>query len=168
MYYLNCFFTYSILGYFLETIMSLILKYDFESGILYGWWTPVYGFGAVIIILVSKYLFKHLHMNRFLETLIMFFVCALILSVTELVGGLLIERVFGVVFWSYENQRFNLGPYISLEMAFVWGVSSVLFVYLIHPLLNKIIKKIPVWLTLILTFLFVIDFTLTFITGFNN
>ncbi len=49
MYFLNCFFIYSILGFILECLFTLITKNHFASGILYGPWTPVYGFGAIFV-----------------------------------------------------------------------------------------------------------------------
>ena len=98
MYYLNCFFIYSILGHILETVTALINGNGFKSGILNGWWTPVYGIGAVTILFVSEYLFKNLHMHRFWETVIMFFVVGIVLSTLEALGGVLIEKLFGTVF----------------------------------------------------------------------
>lgn len=49
MYFLNCFFIYSILGFILECLFTLITKNHFASEILYGPWTPVYGFGAIFV-----------------------------------------------------------------------------------------------------------------------
>lgn len=163
MYYLNCFFIYSILGHFLETITALISGNGFKSGILTGWWTPVYGIGAVTILFVSNYLFKNLHMPRFWETVIMFFVVAIVLSTLEALGGVLIEKIFGEVFWDYSSQKFHIGHYISLEMTLVWGVASVIFIYIINPLLDGLIKKIPTWVTIIFIILFIFDCTKTFI-----
>lgn len=163
MYYLNCFFIYSILGHLLETIVSLITGNGFKSGVLNGWWTPVYGIGAVTILFVSEYLFKNLHMHRFWETVIMFFVVAIVLSTLEALGGVLIEKIFGEVFWDYSQHRFHIGHYISLEMTIVWGIASVLFIYVINPLLEGIIKKIPHWVTILLILLFLIDNVKTFI-----
>ena len=162
-YYLNCFFIYSILGHLLETVFSMLGNNNFKSGFLYGWWTIVYGIGAVTILFISNYLFKNLHMPRFWETVIMFFVVAIVLSALEALGGVLIEKTFGKVFWDYSNQRFHIGHYISLEMTLVWGVASIIFVYIIHPLLDNLIKKVPKWVTIILLILFVFDFTKTFI-----
>lgn len=162
-YYLNCFFIYSILGHLLETVFSMLGNNNFKSGFLYGWWTPVYGIGAVTILFISNYLFKNLHMPRFWETVIMFFVVAIVLSALEALGGVLIEKTFGKVFWDYSNQRFHIGHYISLEMTLVWGVASIIFIYIIHPLLDSLIKKVPKWVTIILLILFVFDFTKTFI-----
>lgn len=162
-YYLNCFFIYSILGHILETIFSMLGNDNFKSGFLYGWWTPVYGIGAITILFISNYLFKNLHMPRFWETVIMFFVVSIVLSTLEALGGVLIEKTYGKVFWDYSNQRFHIGHYISLEMTLVWGIASVIFVYIIHPLLDGLIKKIPKWVTIILIALFAFDFVKTFL-----
>ena len=162
-YYLNCFFIYSIFGHLLETVFSMLGNNNFKSGFLYGWWTPVYGIGAVTILFISNYLFKNLHMPRFWETVIMFFVVAIVLSALEALGGVLIEKTFGKVFWDYSNQRFHIGHYISLEMTLTWGVASIIFIYIIHPLLDSLIKKVPKWVTIILLILFVFDFAKTFV-----
>ena len=163
MYYLNCFFVYSILGFIVEGTLGLIMGNGFKSGILNGFWTPVYGIGAVTILFISEYIFKNLHLNKILETIIMFIVVAIVLSFIEGLGGTLIEKLFGKVFWDYSNQKFNIGHYVSLRMALVWGLSSILFVYIIHPLLNGFIKKIPSWITILLVILFIMDSTKTFI-----
>lgn len=162
MHYLNCFFVYSILGYILETIVALATGTNFKSGILNGCWTPVYGVGAVTILFVSEYLFKNLHMNRVWETVIVFFVVAIVLSTLEALGGVLIEKIFGISFWDYNSHKYHIGKYISLEMTITWGIASVIFIYLIHPLLKALIQKIPLWVTILLLILFVADSTKTF------
>ena len=164
MYLINCFFIYSILGFIFEGLVTLITKGNFSSGILYGPWTPVYGVGAIIILIVSKKLFKNLHMHRLLETIIVFFVVSILLSFAEWVGGVLIELIFDTSLWDYSKQDFNLGKYVSLEMTLVWGFMSVLFIYIIHPILDKVIEKIPKWLTIILIISFMIDVIITLIS----
>ena len=54
-------------------------------------------------------------------------------------------------------MKFNIGKYTSLEMAVIWGLSSIILVYLIKPLVDKFIKKIPKLITWILVILFLID-----------
>lgn len=168
MYYLNCFFIYSILGHLIETIITILTNANFKSGILTGWWTPIYGIGAVIILFISNYFFKNLHMNRILETIIVFFVVSIILSFIELVGGVLIEEFFGFSFWDYTDKKYNIGKYISLDMTLIWGISSIVFIYLIHPLLKSLILKVPKFITIILLCLFIFDCTKTFITKKNK
>lgn len=168
MHYLNCFFVYSILGYFLETTIAFITNANFKSGILNGFWTPVYGIGAVTILFISNYLFKNLHMNRILESIIVFFVVAIVLSFLEALGGVLIEKLFNITFWDYSSQKYNIGKYISLGMTITWGVASIIFIYIIYPLLNNLIKKIPSFVTVIFIVLFVMDAIITFINKKNS
>ena len=163
MYYLNCFFVYSFLGYILETSLALITKSGFKSGIMYGPFTPIYGVGTVIILVLSKYFFINLHMPRWIETRIVFFILSIFLSCIELLGGILIEKIFGIIFWSYKNHKYNIGNYISLEMAFIWGAVSILFIYVINPILKRLILKIPYSITYILLFVFILDCITTFI-----
>lgn len=157
MYYINSFFIYSFFGYLFETMISIITNNSFNSGILYGPITPIYGIGVIIIIIVSKYLFLNLHMPRWLETIITFFILIFILTIIEWIGGILIEKIFGIVFWSYDNLKYNLGHYISLEISLFWGISSLILIYIVKPLIDNIVKNIPRIVTLIFIVLFMID-----------
>ena len=168
MYYINCFFVYSFGGFLLETIWALITKSGFKSGFLYGTWTPIYGIGAVIILLLSHYFFMNLHMPRWLETIIVFFILAIFLTCIELLGGIAIEKTFGTTFWNYSSNKFSIGKYISLNMTFIWGIISVVFIYIIHPLIDKFINKIPLPITIIVGLLFIGDFIFTMINGIKK
>lgn len=163
MYYLNTFLLYSILGFLLETIRSFLVNSKFTSGILYGPWTPIYGIGIVIVILISNYLFAHLHLSRWVETFITFVIITLILTLLEWIGGILIEKIFHTVFWDYSKEAFSIGKYISLSKSLMWGVGSIIFIYVLKPLLEGVIKHIPIPVTIILTLLMLSDFILTFV-----
>lgn len=163
MYYLNTFLIYSILGFLLETIRSFFVNSKFTSGILYGPWTPIYGIGIVIVILISNYLFAHLHLSRWVETFITFVIITLVLTLLEWIGGILIEKIFHTVFWDYSKEAFSIGKYISLSKSLMWGVGSILFIYVLKPLLEGVIKHIPIPVTIILTLLMLSDFILTFV-----
>lgn len=147
----------------METSLALITKSGFKSGIMYGPFTPIYGIGTVIILVLSRYFFINLHMPRWIETIIVFFILSIFLSCLELLGGILIEKIFGIILWSYKNHKYNIGNYISLEMTFIWGVVSILFIYIINPILKKLILKIPYSITYILLFVFILDCITTFI-----
>lgn len=163
MYYLNTFLLYSILGFLLETIRSFLVNSKFTSGILYGSWTPIYGIGIVIVILISNYLFAHLHLSRWIETFITFVIITLILTLLEWIGGILIEKIFHTVFWDYSKEAFSIGKYISLSKSLIWGVGSIIFIYVLKPLLEGLIKHIPIPVTVILTLLMISDLILTFV-----
>ncbi len=161
MYYINCFFIYSIIGFLFEHIIYFLLGHEGDSGILYGPWTPVYGIGILIIILVSNFIFKNLHSSKLLQTLVIFIAVVVLLTTIELLGGILIEKIFKITFWDYSNFKFHIGKYIALEISLAWGLLSIFVVYIIKPLLDKLIFKIPIWLTVIFILLFIIDMTFT-------
>jgi len=167
MYYLNTFFIYSVLGYLLETVYAFLFKYDFDSGILYGSWTPVYGIGAIIIIIFSNYLFKNLHLKRIYETIIVFVLITIILTFIEWLGGISIEKIFGITFWDYSSHKYHIGKYISLKMSLFWGIGSIIMIYVIKPQLEKVVKKIPLILTILTGIIFITDVILTIINKTN-
>ncbi|MDD3341028.1 MAG: putative ABC transporter permease [Bacilli bacterium] len=163
MYYLNCFFIYSIIGFLFETIVAKVTGNRFESGILYGPMTPIYGIGVVLIILISKYFFMNLHLPRWKETIIVFFILIIVLTLMEWLGGILIEKIFGVVFWDYSHMKGSIGKYISVEISLIWGILSLVLIYFIKPFLDKFVLKIPSLITYLFLFLFCADLVMTYV-----
>jgi uncharacterized membrane protein len=158
MYYINYFFLYAIIGHFIETVFTK----GFNSGILYGWWTPVYGFGVVLILLIGKLIGTFpLKEKRLFKIFITYLSCMIILTLIELIGGYLIEFIFHQEFWNYEHYKFHIGPYISLEVANMWGIAGITVLYLLKPISDKIVSKVPIGLTYILLILIFIDTTIT-------
>lgn len=157
MYYMNCFFIYSILGFLFEHLIYIIMGHHGDSGILYGPWTPVYGVGIILIILVSNFIFKNLHASKLLQMIVIFISIIVLLTTIELLGGILIEKIFHQTFWNYSNLKFHIGKYIALEISLAWGFLSIFVIYVIKPLLDHIILKIPTWISWILLTLFLID-----------
>ncbi len=157
MYYLNYFFIFSIFGHFLESIMFKLFDWNLESGFLYGYWTPVYGIGVVLIIFVSKKLFSKLKLNKFLEVIIFIIVITFILTFIEYLGGNILEIVFKKEFWNYSNHKYHFGKYIALDISLIWGVCSIIFLYLIKPWMDKVVSHIPKWLTIFMLALLIVD-----------
>lgn len=156
MNYLNIFFFFSILGHFIESIFTT----SYISGILYGYWTPIYGVGIIIIILLDQFLKKKLKHN-FLRFIFLFFSSFILLSIMEYLSGYFIQEVFHQVFWNYKKHKYNIGLYTSLEMGCIWGISSLIVSILIEPLCIKYSNKIPKFISYILLGLFILDILLT-------
>ena len=140
MYYLNNFLFFSILGHIFESILFLVLDNNGYSGIFFGPWTPVYGLGIIIIIY------------------------AIFLSLIEYIGGISIEIFFHKIFWNYSNHKFNLGYYVSLEMALLWGLVSCIYLFVFKKIIDIFIKKIPVFISIPVFIIFISDFVVTLIT----
>ncbi len=159
MYYWNLFFIYACLGHLLEKI----LYPQHASGILYGFWTPVYGIGALIIVISYQLLEKKWKLEKGKKFLSIFFIGFFFLSFIEWLGGNLIEILFHITFWDYSQMKFAIGKYTSLEMALLWGAASIFLIYVIQPWCRKIAEKIPKWITLPLIVLFIGDIIATII-----
>lgn len=159
MYYINTFLFYSIIGHFLEGFVYTKV----DSGILYGHWTPIYGAGAIIILFIFSIIYKKIK-NKFIKPIFLFFSSGFILGIFELISGYIIEFIFGRIFWNYSDELFSIFKYTSLKMMIIWGICSVIFIYIIHPFFNFIIKKIPKVISIPLVFLFIFDLIYTIIT----
>lgn len=155
MYYLNYFFLYSIIGYIIETIPG------YDSGILYGYWTPVYGIGAVIILYIYNKL-KKKELSNLKVGFLLFIFSFLILTIIEWIGGVLIEKIFNKTFWNYSKLYLNIGKYIAVEISLIWGISSLIITFILKKYTDILINKIPKFVTLIFSFLFIIDLICTF------
>ena len=158
MYYINVFFIFSIIGHIIE---NFVYKHV-DSGILFGFWTPIYGIGILLIFLIDHIL-KKTKINKYLYPIVLFVISAVFLSTLEYIGGILIEKLYGRVFWDYSSQKFHIGKYTSLKMCLIWGLAGILVVYILKPILDKVIKKIPKFITYILVFLFITDIIFTIV-----
>lgn len=142
MRYIKQFIFFSVIGYIFERLVGIIMQNSFESGILYGPYTPIYGFGILIIIYGSDYIFKHLHLKRYQENLVVFGLLFFTITILELLGGILIEKIFGTIFWSYENLKLNNGHYIAIEVSLLWSILG-LIIYYFKDFLLSLVEKIP-------------------------
>lgn len=160
-YYINTFLIYSILGFVFETLMKLFFFPNMNNGFLYGPYIPIYGFGVCLIIAIMRFVFNRIKVKRFIKIILVFLISAFILTVLEFVGGYLIELITGKIFWDYSKLKFNIGPYIALEISFIWGIMSLVVIYLLKPITDKIIKKIPSIITYLVLICFIIDFAIS-------
>lgn len=161
MYYINYFFLYSLVGHLLESSLYLIINKSGHSGYLIGPWTPIYGFGIIIIILIYNFIKKHIKANKLVQLIILFFTSAILLSAIEWLGGILIEKVFHYTCWNYSYLKFHIGKYISLELALVWGLLSVFFILFLKRISDYIVERLPHYITYALIIIFIIDNVLT-------
>lgn len=162
-YYINSFFIYSFFGYILEFLVKTFIFKGMNSGILYGPWLPVYGLGGIISIFMMRLIFNRVKANRVVKIFLLFICNFFLLSLIEYLGGILIETIFHKKFWNYSEMKFSFGPYVSLEMSLLWGIGSLFLIYVIKPIVDPIIKKIPIPVTVLVSFVFIMDVVFTFL-----
>ena len=161
---LNLFFIYSIMGFLMENTLYKITNSKMQSGIFYGPYTFVYGFGALISIFIYEFLEKRLEVkNKLVKVIIYFIIFTVILSLIELIGGYLLNLIFNKDLWNYSSHFDNIGKYICVTNSLIWGLLGTFNIYVIYPKLKKVFKKLPKKYTYILLLLFLIDLIFTII-----
>ena len=152
---LSYFVIYSFLGWILESIFrSFCEKKLINTGFLIGPICPIYGAGAIIMLLFMGQLKG--------KTIVLFFVSMLVLTVWEYVVGVFLEKVFKTKYWDYSDHKYHFGKYVALDISLIWGICSIVLIYLVKPWMDKIVNKIPKWITYLLCILFIIDIICTY------
>lgn len=131
-YILIYFIIYSFLGWVLEsTVRTICERKIINTGFLIGPFCPIYGFGAIIMILF---------LNRFENNIILLFLISfMILSIWEYIVGVLLEKLFKTKYWDYSNNKFNYKGRVCLTNSLAWGILGVLFIKYIHPFIQNLI-----------------------------
>lgn len=134
---------YSFLGWTLETIYASIAEKKFVNrGFLQGFFCPIYGFGAILIILASN-LARSLFTSNISSILIGLCLSILLVTVLEYITGLILEKVFKCKWWDYSNDFGNLQGYVCIKNSLLWGGLAFLLVQFVHPVTAELISRIP-------------------------
>ncbi len=138
-----------VLGLIIEVVYHMLFVdpgvYQDRAGLLFGPFSPIYGFGAVLLTVM---------LNRFYRKnfLVIFLVSALVGGVFEAAVSWWMQTSFGAIAWSYSAE---LAPGIPDPMAILfhgrtstpfmcmWGVLGVMWIKLCLPRLLALINLIP-------------------------
>lgn len=130
------FLIYSFLGWCLEVIYAAAGRKKFVNrGFLNGILCPVYGFSMVFMLVFMD----SLKGNWFY----LFLGCTIIGTVTELLTGLALEKIFHLRLWNYSEKRFQAGGYICVTASLVWGLLGLIVVDFINPFFLMVIRRVP-------------------------
>lgn len=133
--YITYFFVYSFLGWLIETIYAIFVHGHFvKRGFLFGPLCPIYGFGAVILIMATKKLYK----KPFLK----FLIATVAFTLFEYIVSFLLEMLFGLRWWDYSNDFLNIQGRVSLPYSIFWGVIGLILLEKLHPYVQEKIQKI--------------------------
>ena len=151
---ITIFFFFCFIGWLWEITHHLITYgYFVNRGALHGPWLPIYGSGIVMILVLLYPLRK----KPALEALGIILLCGFV----EYMTSYLLELEYGKRWWDYTGYFLNLNGRICGEGLFAFCVGGMISVYLLVPLLDAVIMRIPkkilIALSLILTLLFIAD-----------
>jgi uncharacterized membrane protein len=117
------FVIFSVLGVVVEMAFCLLTEGVLESrlGLLYVPLRPMYGVGGVGCMLLLHGLLR--------QPLLIVLFGMLICTVVEYIGGVVMEKGFGTVFWDYSDKPLNLEGRVCLQYSVCWGLLALLPVY---------------------------------------
>ncbi|MBR2875507.1 MAG: hypothetical protein IKC01_00040 [Clostridia bacterium] len=134
--YFIYFFLYSFCGWFFESCYcSLRPKKWINRGFLRGPFCPIYGIGA-LVILICLLPFRSMTDNDYINELLIFVVGMVVCDIVEYFTSFIMEKAFNARWWDYSQQPFNLHGRICLTHTLYWGTASCLFLYVLHPLID--------------------------------
>lgn len=153
-FYFYCFFGWC----FESTYVSLKCKRFVNRGFMRGPFLPLYGSGAIMMLLVSM---------PFQDNLFLVYVAGCIgATILEYVTGVAMEAIFKVRYWDYSNQRFNFQGHICLSSSLAWGGLTILMTEWMHKPVERFAMRIPMSvltvIVMILTAVIWADFALSF------
>jgi uncharacterized membrane protein len=124
---------YSFLGWIVEVAYVFVTTQKLENrGFLTGPFLPIYGVGAVLLVLLVIPYVK----NPFLVFLASF----VITTALEFVTHLALDKIFHIRLWDYSDKPFNIRGRVCLQNSLMFGVLGLLLIYVLHPLATVLVK----------------------------
>ena len=138
--YFLYFLIFAVIGWILETCFSFYsLGHFTKRGFLYGPLCPIYGWGALILIMFFNTYKKH--------NFKLFIYAAIIFTLFEYLVSYGMEALFSLNWWDYTGEFMNLNGRVSIFYTFAWGIIAILFINFIYPFFKKkvnlVLSKIP-------------------------
>ncbi len=134
--YIFYFFFYSFVGWFFESCYcSIRPKKWINRGFLRGPFCPIYGTGALVILILLVPL-REITANLYLNELLIFIVGMIVCDIVEFMTSYIMEKLFNARWWDYSDKKFNIQGRICLTHTLYWGTASCLFVFVLHPIID--------------------------------
>ena len=155
------FMIYAIIGWIYETILCSVRGKEFVNrGFLNGPYCPIYGFGAIFVIIF---------LGGITNPIFIFFASVVLTGILEYITSYALEKAFGARWWDYSHFKFNINGRVCLLGAVVFGTMSVILMIFIHPYVSMLVDFVPESLltgaSVLLFLVFVSDIVVT-LTGF--
>ena len=138
-FYQICWFfiIYSFMGWVIEIAFHAVTLGRVENrGFLNGPVCPVYGFGMLAVLIIAYFLPVNPQTQQ-VNAVLVFLVGMIFTTLIELIAGWILDKLFHARWWNYSSMPLNLNGYICLAFSIIWGLSVMIAVKFVHPLIAK-------------------------------
>ncbi len=126
------FIFYAFLGWIFEMIhMGITTKEVVNRGFLNGPVIPIYGVGMLSILLLLNRFKKCF----FITTILIVLICCILEYSTSYV----MEKMYGIRWWDYEDKWLNLNGRICFETMTMFTLLALFVIYFLNPIYLKVI-----------------------------
>lgn len=131
------FYIYCFVGWCIEsTIVSIENKKPVNRGFLRGPYLPIYGFGAVFVLMISLPL---------KDNPVLVYFCSMIgCTILEYFTGWAMEKTLKMKYWDYSDMKFNFHGRICLTTSLFWGFLAIFLTYVLHDAVEYIVLAMSI------------------------
>lgn len=137
------FFMYGFIGWLIDSVFNSFVVGQiapggmFKSFLLPIPFAPIYGFGALAIIFLTRHLWKK-------HPILCIPLVGIIGTAVEYFGGIITVALFHHRAWDYSGSFANLQGHVNLFFGIMWMALGWAFVKFIHPVVEKFVKNLLV------------------------
>ena len=133
-YYFLC----SFIGWILEMFYGFMVFGKFvDRGFLYGPMCPIYGYGAVMMVLITEVIKK-----KKINKISTFFIFTIIFTTLEYAASFILEVIFHLRWWDYSNEFLNLNGRVCFVFSLLFGILGIAFIEWVYEPSKKMIEKV--------------------------
>ncbi len=121
-----------------------------NPGFLTGCCLPMYGVGGCVLYFLSELKLRMMP-NEFFRIAAILLMATVIMTLIELVGGLVAVKIFHVRLWDYSGEWMNYKGLICPKFSVFWGIICAVYYFFVYPMLHPIAEGVidTAWLTLV-------------------
>ena len=124
----------AVSGWVYEEIFYYVTENLLENrGFLFGPYLPVYGVGALLMVLL---------LERFRKNPIVVFLASIIVTgILEYLTGRMMWQIWHRRWWDYRGLFLNIGGYVCLRSVLTFAVGGLLLIYIVKPVMAHCLFK---------------------------
>ena len=131
------FLVYSLMGWIVESVyMSICNRKLPNRGFAKGPFCPIYGVGALTVFFLLR---------PYSDQPFQLFLLGMILATAiEFITAVIMNRIFGEIWWDYREKPLNYKGIICLESSIAWGFYTLGLFFFLQNMVSSLVDALPV------------------------